>query len=118
MPAVRQRTNERNRHSVRLPDFDYARPGAYVVTVCTKDRRNLFGEVVNEGMRLNEFGVVVQDRWTDLPQHFADVELDEFVVMPNHVHGIVALVDRRGTECRAPTLENTSAVPWWDRCRR
>jgi REP element-mobilizing transposase RayT len=105
MPAVMQRANERNRHSVRLPDYDYSQPGAYFVTICTKDRRNLFGGVVNEEMCLSRFGGVVKACWEDLPRHFAEVDVNEFVVMPNYIHGIVVLVDGMGTACRAHTTE-------------
>ncbi len=80
-----------HRRSIRLKGYDYAAAGAYFVTVCTKGRACLFGEIVNGDMQLNEFGKIVMATWADLPAHYAGVELDAFVVMPNHVHGIVVL---------------------------
>ena len=79
------------RRSIRLPDYDYAQAGAYFVTIVTKDRACLFGEIVGGEMRLNGFGRIVQAVWDGLPSHYPGVECDEFVVMPNHVHGILLL---------------------------
>ncbi|MCP9441172.1 MAG: hypothetical protein NNA20_01135 [Nitrospira sp.] len=92
-----------NRRSLRLKGYDYSRPGAYFVTIVTQNRACLFGEVVDGAMRLNEIGKIVRQCWLDIPAHFAHTELDEFVVMPNHVHGIIVIIDGRGTACRAPT---------------
>ena len=83
------------RRLIRLKDFDYSQPGAYFVTVGTRDREILFGDVVDGESRLNDAGSMVQEVWHDLPKHYAEIELDSFVVMPNHVHGIVALHDDR-----------------------
>jgi len=99
-------TYDRERHhrrSIRLKGYDYAQPGAYFITICTQDRACLFGEVADGEMRLNEMGQVVCECWSAIPEHFSNGVLDAFVVMPNHVHGIVVIVDGRGTACRAPT---------------
>ena len=80
------------RRSIRLKGYDYTEAGAYFVTICTQDRTCLFGDVVDEEIRLNEAGQVVQAVWDELPNHYPNVELDEFVVMPNHVHGIIVIV--------------------------
>jgi REP element-mobilizing transposase RayT len=77
--------------SIRLQGYDYAQAGAYFITICTQDRACLFGEVVDGVMRLNDAGRIVQATWDDVPEHYANVALDEFVVMPNHVHGIVVI---------------------------
>jgi len=82
-----------HRHSIRLKGYDYARAGAYFVTMCAWHREMIFGEVVEGEMRLSEAGQSVCDVWEGLPTHYAHVELDAFVVMPNHVHGIIVLVD-------------------------
>jgi REP element-mobilizing transposase RayT len=80
------------RRSIRLNDYDYAQGGAYCVTVCTAERACLFGEVSAEGvMQLNGWGEVVTSCWEAIPAHFPKVELDAFVVMPNHMHGIVVI---------------------------
>ena len=79
------------RRSIRLKGFDYSEPGAYFVTVVSRNRELLFGEVWDGELRLNDTGRVVQAAWYDLSNHFAELSLDAFVVMPNHVHGIIEL---------------------------
>jgi putative transposase len=87
----------RKRRSIRLPDYDYSREGAYFVTLCVHDRGCLFGEIVDGAMHLNECGALVASEWSRTAAIRPQVVLDEFVVMPNHFHGIVMLeVSRRG----------------------
>lgn len=81
------------RRSLRLQGYDYAQAGAYFVTLCTQDRICLFGEIVDEQMRLNDAGKMVLASWDALPDRFRGIDLDEFVVMPNHIHGIIVLTD-------------------------
>jgi putative transposase len=83
-----------HRRSIRLKDFDYGQAGAYFVTICTQDRACLFGAIVAGEMRANAGGMMVQAVWEALPEHYVGVELDAFVVMPNHVHGIILLIGR------------------------
>ena len=83
--------DHRNRRSIRLKGYDYAQPGAYFVTVCTQDRGCLLAEVVDGIVIQNDAGKMVQTVWNEMPQHYGTVVLDEFVVMPNHVHGIIML---------------------------
>jgi len=80
------------RRSIRLPGYDYTRAGAYFVTVCARDREYLFGEIVDGEMRLNELGQIVQSTWHDLVNHVDGIALGEFVIMPNHIHGIITIV--------------------------
>jgi REP element-mobilizing transposase RayT len=80
------------RKSPRLQSYDYGQSGAYFVTLCTHQRRQVFGEVVNQTMRLTAAGMMAQECWFAIPDHYPDVELDAFVVMPNHVHGILVLI--------------------------
>lgn len=82
-----------HRRSIRLKGYDYSQPGAYFVTICTQNRACLFGDVVDGKMRLNDIGRIVEQCWYHIPVHFAHVQLDAFMVMPNHVHGIIVLVD-------------------------
>jgi len=103
----------RHRRSLRLQGYDYAQAGGYFVTICTKDRACLFGEVVDGKMRLNDAGNSVVAEWQFLTRRFAGVETDAFVVMPNHVHGIVFILPedtnpRRGAIHRASS--GTSAM--------
>ncbi len=79
----------RRRKRLRLAGFDYSQNGAYFVTVCAKGQRHLFGGIVDSRMSLSKSGEVVALCWNEIPDHFTDVVLDAFVVMPNHVHGIL-----------------------------
>ncbi len=75
----------------RLKDYDYSQPGAYYVTICIQDRRKMFGDVVNDVMCLNAVGEIAQAAWNSLPERFPTIELDAYVFMPNHFHGIVII---------------------------
>ncbi len=87
-----------HRRSIRLKGYDYAQEGAYYVTIVTWQREFLFGEIVNSEMMLSPYGEIVQKWWEEIPIHFLNVEMGAFVIMPNHVHGIIFIVDeRRGT---------------------
>ena len=82
-----------SRHSLRLPDYDYSQPGTYFVTLVTYQREPLFGEIKAGEMIQNDAGRIVWDIWRSLPNHFPNVGLEEAVVMPNHFHEIVAIVE-------------------------
>ncbi len=88
-------TLPRGRPSLRLPDYDYAQPGGYFVTICTLDRVCRFGEIRDGEMCLNDAGRMISTVWEALPQRFPHVTLDAFVVMPNHLHGIVMIQEYR-----------------------
>ena len=75
--------------SNRLKGHDYGMNGCYYVTICTKNREHYFGEIVNEKLQLSETGKIAEQYWLDIPNHFPFVVLDEFVIMPNHIHGIL-----------------------------
>ncbi|MDP2143893.1 MAG: transposase [Gallionella sp.] len=92
-----------HRRSIRLRGYDYSQAGAYFVTLCAHERACLFGAVDGDVVRLNEAGHLVQRLWDQLPEYFSGIELDAFVVMPNHVHGVVVLNDL-GAMNRAPTV--------------
>jgi REP element-mobilizing transposase RayT len=77
----------------RLRKYNYDTPGAYFVTVCSKDRRDFFGEIENGEMALNPLGEIAKKCWLEIQVHFANVEMSEYVVMPNHVHGIILMFD-------------------------
>ena len=80
-----------NRRSIRLKEYDYTQSGAYFVTVCTSQRECFFGEIVGGEIHLNRRGEIVTECWHAISDHFPQVELDAFVVMPNHVHGIILI---------------------------
>jgi REP element-mobilizing transposase RayT len=87
-----------HRRSIRLKGYDYSQEGAYYVTIVTWRRDFLFGEIVNQEMMLSQYGEIVQKWWQEIPVHFSNVETGAFVIMPNHVHGIIYIFEeRRGT---------------------
>ncbi len=75
----------------RLREWDYSTPHWYYVTICTKNHHKWFGEIIEGNMVLNENGEIVKLTWYDLPNHNSHVTLDEFVIMPNHIHGIIII---------------------------
>jgi REP element-mobilizing transposase RayT len=105
-----------HRCSIRLREYDYSSIGAYFVTICAYERECLFGDIVDGEMRLNGAGRVVGNVWEALPERFPQVALDEYVIMPNHFHGIICIVgaplaaplpfvsEKRGAASSAPTL--------------
>ena len=84
------------RKSPRLRGYDYSQEGAYFVTICTAGRTHLFGKIVDGVTVLNTLGQIAESGWAEIPTHFPQVELDLYVIMPNHVHGIVFIVDAPG----------------------
>jgi len=78
---------------MRLRGYHYTKPGAYFLTICSYEKECIFGGIVNGEMRLSEAGVIVLSAWKDLTNHYFHVQLDNFVIMPNHIHGIVILTD-------------------------
>jgi hypothetical protein len=103
------------RRSIRLKGYDYATPGAYFVTVCTHERECLFGDIVDGVMRLNEAGRMVNTVWDEIPAHYPGIDVDAFIVMPNHIHGIVAIVGAapRGRPGPEPSNVTVGAGPPW-----
>ena len=93
-----------HRRSVRLRGYDYSQAGAYFVTIVTQDRLCLFGDVVRDEMRLNTTGRLVEAAWKWLGTRYPHVELDMYVVMPNHLHGIIVIVDRGRGGSRSDTV--------------
>ncbi len=85
--------DKHHRRSIRMRGYDYAQEGVYFVTVCAQDRQCLFGEIVDGEIRLNDAGRMIERWWFELNHKFPTVETDEFVVMPNHFHGIVVIAD-------------------------
>ena len=93
-----------HRRSIRLRGYDYAAFGTYFVTLCAHQRECLFGSIADGESCLNDAGLVMERLWLKLPERFPDVVLDEYVVMPNHFHGIIVISDRRGEPCVRPML--------------
>ncbi len=83
-----------HRKTIRLRDYDYSDPGGYFLTICTHSREELLGKIVNQEMRLSGPGEVVRQWWLRLEERFPDVELDSCIIMPNHIHGIVIILEK------------------------
>ncbi len=96
------------RRSIRLPGYDYTSAGVYFITICASGKECLFGVVENGQMRLNDAGRIAAQCWHDIPLHFPHAELDEWVVMPNHVHGIVMIDDGKVGAKNFSPLHGTS----------
>lgn len=80
------------RKSPRLTDYDYSQKGAYFVTICTHQRQHLFGKIEADEMILNHLGKIVDECWLKLPAHFANITINHYVIMPNHVHAIIEII--------------------------
>jgi putative transposase len=83
--------NKHHRRSIRLPGYNYRTPGAYFITICSWQRECLFDEVIDGIMQLSPYGKTVLFNWSILPKRYQNVALDNFIVMPNHIHGIILL---------------------------
>jgi hypothetical protein len=108
--------NIHHRQSIRLKGYDYSQAGLYFLTLCLHNRACLFGHIENKEMVLNDAGRAAQQCWLEIPRHYPNVVLHEYVIMPNHVHGIVQIVDAvdgcddwdcRGEKFFAPTYAPT-----------
>jgi len=98
------------RISYRISGFNYAAPNSWFVTICTHDRACLFGDVIKGSMRRNEIGNIIQNEWMRTAIIRPEIELDEFVVMPNHIHGIIHIIDgdeSMGAHIGAPKQNDT-----------
>jgi len=92
-----------HRRSIRLRGYDYSQPGSYSVTLCTEGKEHLFGQIVEGEMHRNEWGDCVARCWKWLAQQYPYVKLDEWTIMPNHLHGIIVITDGGGGSRTAPT---------------
>jgi REP element-mobilizing transposase RayT len=96
--------------AIRLKEYDYSSPGIYFVTICTKGKCRLFGRVENGLVILSEFGLMARACWNNIQVHFPNASLLDFVIMPDHLHGLICLTDNgKGTACRASAGENQYA---------
>ena len=80
---------QHHRRSIRLKNYDYTQKGAYFVTICTRNKQCIFGDIEKGKIKLNSLGKIAHDCWTEIPLHFPHIKLDVFVIMPNHIHGIL-----------------------------
>ena len=112
------------RKNLRLPTYDYSQSGMYFATICTHHRKNRLCEIKGGRVIKNDEGDIIQDTWNDLPERFPNIVLDEFTIMPNHIHGIIiihdqeesvgagqALPDKKGAASCAPTNNDHQKTP-------
>jgi putative transposase len=105
-----------HRHSIRLPNYDCSQPGYYFVTLCAHDRECFFGDIENNSIVLNEIGMLVKKKWLGLSVHFPGIELDNMIIMSNHLHGIIIILgNRRGAVVAPPGCGKTlgQMVAWF-----
>jgi putative transposase len=105
------------RRSIRLKGYDYSKPGYYFVTLCTKDRECILGEIASSKMILNEMGKMVDCIWRELPIYFLFISIGQYIIMPNHFHGIIKIDDQnkdlhncRGLINQTPTGNQTQKI--------
>lgn len=114
--GVKYNSEIHHRRSIRLKGHDYSRVGAYFITICTQNRECLFGDILDGVMRLNDAGEIVADEWLKTAAIRHEIELDVWVVMPNHFHGVAVIVnsgttvDCRGDRPVAPTRPQPRSV--------
>lgn len=101
-------TSKPQRRSIRLKGYDYTQPGAYFVTFCTHNRMPILWEDHAESKTLSKFGRIAEHAWLELPDQFSNLRLDKFCIMPNHIHGIIQLLD---TDTRSHGL--AEIVRWY-----
>ena len=97
-----------NRKANRKKHYNYSSVGYYFVTICTKDRLSFFGKIEDGKMNLNEYGEIVKKCWLEIPEHFSKIKIEEFVIMPNHFHGIIIIYDFVGNR-HACSLQNNKS---------
>ncbi len=109
------RSHSHHRATTRLPARDYARPGYYFVTICTKHRIPWFGEIYDGQMRSSDIGKIIAQCWHAIPMHFPHITLDAYVVMPDHVHGIL-IMGKRNMQSRTTMDCGGNSIPCVGAC--
>ena len=104
-------SNQPRRRSIRLKGYDYRQAGAYFLTICTYRHTPLFGMIRNGRMAHNALGKIVRDSWLSMPENRSNLSLDQFVVMPNHVHGIILVGETDATEMSPLQCPSSPATP-------
>lgn len=93
----------KDKKQYRYKNYDYTQNGFYFVTICTKDKKMFFGEIENGKIKLSDVGLIAEKFWLEIPSHFLFVKLHKFVIMPDHMHGIVEIDNGRNAPRRDPT---------------
>ena len=106
---MKYNSEKHHRKSIRLKGYDYSRAGLYFITMCCQNRANVFGEIINGKMVLNQFGEIVRDEWEKSEIIRNEIKIFEYIVMPNHFHGIVEILNGVGANGRSPVLGKSPA---------
>ncbi len=103
----------KGRRSIRLKEYDYSRSGCYFITICTNGHKNLFGKIENNKTILNRYGEIVEYEWLRTGQIRDNIVINEYIIMPNHIHGIIKIENPTtvGARCFVPTRRGTMLVP-------
>lgn len=96
-----------NRKRNRLKGYDYSLSGYYFVTICVKDRKKYFGKIINRKMYTNKIGEVIEKYWEEIPRYYVNCLVDEHIIMPNHIHGILVVKNVGTEQCSVPTKYGT-----------
>lgn len=86
-------SKKHHRKSIRLKGYDYSKAGAYFITICTQNRECILGKIIDQSLVLNDAGMMVKKWWMELNKKYPEIMTDEFVIMPNHFHGIIQLMN-------------------------
>jgi putative transposase len=98
--------------SIRLQTWDYSNEGSYFITICTANRTHFFGKIENGKMKLSHVGVIADLMWFEIKNHAKNIELGEFIVMPNHIHGILILNNNQHiVDALSPSISNETIAP-------
>ena len=105
------------RQNLRLTSYDYSGQGSYFITICTRNKQILFGQIVDNMMKLNPFGDIIESVWKGIPHHYTEINNDIFIVMPDHVHGIITIYEgKRAGSKPAPTRTLSEIVRAFKTC--
>ncbi|MFH1245847.1 MAG: transposase, partial [Candidatus Omnitrophota bacterium] len=96
------------RNTNRIPQYDYSTPGQYFLTICIEDRQQILGAVENDKMILNDTGKIADFSWREIINHFTGIELDQHIIMPNHIHGIINIIV--GARSPRPNNDNNDTI--------
>jgi putative transposase len=103
---------QNQRRSIRLSDYNYSQSGAYFITILVKDKNCLLGNIVDNKIVLSDIGIIIKQCWLEIPDQFSHILLDEYTIMPNHLHGIIVIDDPKvGVQFIEPEIENKIDLP-------
>lgn len=95
-----------NRRSIRLKDYDYSKAGLYFITICTQDKKHLFGKIYNKKMFLNDAGKMIKNVYDDIPHFYKNFRNDKICIMPNHIHFIIEILKNHNPSCNLTLIES------------